>query len=59
VRDVLPELAATGVAVIGISPYKVTRLKQSGDTYGLGFPLLGDSDNRIAEACCVWGKKKR
>jgi peroxiredoxin Q/BCP len=58
VRDALPDLAAAGVAVIGISPDKVSRQKQFDEKHGLGFPLLSDSDNRIAKAYGVWGEKK-
>ena len=57
-RDALPDLASVGVAVIGISPDKVARQKQFDEKHGLGFPLLSDSGNRIAEAYGVWGEKK-
>ena len=57
-RDALPDLAATGVAVIGISPDKVPQQKKFDDKHGLGFPLLSDADHRIAEAYGVWAEKK-
>ena len=57
-RDALPDLTAAGVAVIGISPDKVAQLKKFDDKYGLGFPLLSDTDHRIAKAFGVWGEKK-
>ena len=57
-RDALPDLSAAGVAVIGISPDKIPQQKKFDDTHGLGFPLLSDTDNRIAEAYGVWGEKK-
>ena len=57
-RDALPDLAAAGVAVVGISPDNVSRQKNFDKKHGLGFPLLSDTDNRIAEAYGVWGEKK-
>lgn len=57
-RDALPKLAAVGVAVIGISTDKVVQQKKFDDKYSLGFPLISDSDHRIAEAYGVWGEKK-
>jgi peroxiredoxin Q/BCP len=58
VRDALPDLAAAGVAVVGISPDNVSRQKNFDKKHGLEFPLLSDTDNRIAEAYGVWGEKK-
>ena len=57
-RDALPDLAAAGVAVIGISPDEVPQQKKFDDKHGLGFQLLSDTDHRIAEAYGVWGEKK-
>lgn len=57
-RDALPDLGAAGVDVIGISPDEVTQQKKFDDKHELGFPLLSDSDHRIAEAYGVWGEKK-
>jgi len=58
VRDALPELTKAGVAVVGISPDKVTQQKKFDEKHGLGFPLLSDSDHTIAESFGVWGEKK-
>jgi len=58
VRDALPDLNAAGVAVIGISPDDIGQQKKFDDKHGLGFPLLSDSDHRIAQAYGVWGEKK-
>jgi peroxiredoxin Q/BCP len=58
VRDALPELAAAGLAVIGISPDAVAQQEKFDDRHGLGFALLSDSDHHIAEAYGVWGEKK-
>jgi thioredoxin-dependent peroxiredoxin len=58
VRDALPELAAKGVVVVGISPDSPAQQKKFDDKHALGFPLLSDSDHKIAEAYGVWGEKK-
>ena len=57
-RDALPELAAAGVAVIGISPDPVAQQKKFYDKHGLGFPLLSDEDHQISAAYGVWAEKK-
>ena len=54
-RDILGDIGDT--AVIGISPDKSPALKKFDDKYGLGFPLLGDTDHTIAEAYGVWQEK--
>jgi peroxiredoxin Q/BCP len=58
VRDALPDLAASNLAVIGISPDTPDQQKKFDDKYDLGFPLLSDGDHRIAQAYGVWGEKK-
>jgi len=58
VRDALPKLTKAGVAAVGISPDKVAQQKKFDDKHGLGFPLLSDTDHRIADAYGVWGEKK-
>jgi peroxiredoxin Q/BCP len=58
VRDALPELTDAGVSVIGISPDKIPQQKKFDDKYGLGFPLLSDTEHQIAEAYGVWQEKK-
>ena len=57
-RDALPQLAALGVSVLGISPDTPRQQKEFDEKYGLGFPLLSDSTHQIAEAYGVWGEKK-
>lgn len=57
-RDVLPELDAQNVAVVGISPDAEKQQKKFDDKHDLGFPLLSDPDHQIAEAFGVWGEKK-
>ena len=57
-RDALPELESRGVSALGISPDTPAQQKKFDDKYGLGFPLLCDTENEIAEAYGVWGEKK-
>ncbi|WKE67455.1 thioredoxin-dependent thiol peroxidase [Gallaecimonas kandeliae] len=57
-RDSLAELKAQGVAVVGISPDPVKRLKNFEQKQSLNFPLLADEDHSVAEAFGVWGLKK-
>ena len=57
-RDALPKLQAAGVAAVGISPDPPGQQKRFDEKYGLGFPLLSDTDHTIAEAYGVWGEKK-
>ena len=58
-RDLLAEhpteLGAT--AVIGISPDTAARQARFDTKYALGFPLLADTDHRVAEAYGVWKEK--
>ncbi|MGI8686020.1 MAG: thioredoxin-dependent thiol peroxidase [Acidimicrobiales bacterium] len=54
-RDVLGEVGDT--AVVGISPDKPAALARFDAKYGLGFPLLSDTDHAVAEAYGVWAEK--
>ena len=56
-RDVLPDLTKSDVAVLGISPDKPEKQKKFDDKYSLGFPLLADEDHAVAEAYGAWGEK--
>jgi peroxiredoxin Q/BCP len=51
-RDALPLVGTT--AVIGISPDPPKRQAAFDTKYGLGFPLLADTDHAVAEAYGVW-----
>ncbi len=51
-RDALPSVGTT--AVIGISPDPPKRQAAFDSKYGLGFPLLADTDHAVAEAYGVW-----
>jgi peroxiredoxin Q/BCP len=57
VRDGRGDLSRLGVAVVAISPDDTARQKKFDAKYGLGFPLLSDSDNAVAQAYGVWGEK--
>lgn len=59
VRDHRQDLAELGVAVVGISPDPPDAQRKFDEKYGLGFPLLSDTDHRVAEAYGVWGEKQR
>jgi len=57
VRDALADLAASGVAAIGISPDDPAAQSTFDVKYNLAFPLLADEDHAVAEAYGVWGEK--
>jgi peroxiredoxin Q/BCP len=57
IRDARQELAALGLAVVGISPDAPARQKKFDDKYGLTFPLLADPERRTARAYGAWGEK--
>lgn len=44
-------------AIIGISPDTSARQKKFDTKYGLGFPLLADTEHTVAEAYGVWKEK--
>jgi thioredoxin-dependent peroxiredoxin len=46
------------VAVLGISPDPVTKVKRFAEKFRLNFPLLADPDHAVAEQYGVWGEKK-
>jgi peroxiredoxin Q/BCP len=55
-RDIKDDVGDT--AIIGISPDPPERQQKFDDKYGLGFPLLADTDHAVAEKYGVWGEKK-
>ncbi len=57
VRDAKDDLADMGVAALGISPDPPQQQKKFDEKYSLGFPLLADTDHRVADAYGVWGEK--
>jgi thioredoxin-dependent peroxiredoxin len=57
VRDAMPDLAKAGVAALGISPDTPAQQKKFDEKYNLGFPLLADTDHKVAEAYGAGGEK--
>jgi peroxiredoxin Q/BCP len=57
VRDARTEFGSLGVDVVGISPDEPGEQGKFDRKYGLGFPLLADTDHAVAEAYGVWGEK--
>ena len=56
-RDHLQELGALDVDVIGISPDEPAAQLAFDEKFGLGFPLLADTDHAVAEAWGTWGER--
>ena len=54
-RDIAGQIGDT--AVIGVSPDQATKQKKFDTKYGLGFPLLADTEHQVAEAYGVWKEK--
>ena len=54
-RDIAGEIGRT--RIVGISPDKPEKQKKFDDKYSLGFPLLADTENKVAKAYKVWKKK--
>jgi peroxiredoxin Q/BCP len=57
VRDHQSDYATADAVVLGVSPDEVKAVKKFDDKFGLGFPLLADSDHAVAEAYGVWVEK--
>lgn len=57
VRDNLTSLKNLGITVLGISPDNPEKQKKFDLKYNLGFPLLSDISNSVAEAYSVWREK--
>jgi len=56
-QEALPQMKRLKAAVVGISPDPVEKQLKFADKYGLKFPLLADTDHKVAEAWGVWGEK--
>ncbi len=56
-RDRSPELKKLGAKVFGISPDDVASHVKFKDKYKLNFPLLADSDHKLAEKFGAWREK--
>jgi thioredoxin-dependent peroxiredoxin len=57
VRDHRSDYETAGAVVLGVSPDPVKPIAKFDEKYGLGFPLLSDSDHAVAEAYGVWVEK--
>ena len=57
VRDHRKDLAKLGAAVFGISPDTPAKQATFDEKYGLGFPLLSDTEHVVAEKYGVWAEK--
>src|SRR5690242_8563723 len=57
VRDHRADYEKADALVLGISPDPVKAVAKFDQKYGLGFPLLADSDHAVAEAYGVWVEK--
>ena len=56
-QDALGELAAAGVAVVGVSKDKVAALDKFAAKYALAFPLASDPEGAVVEAYGAWVEK--
>jgi peroxiredoxin Q/BCP len=57
VRDAREDLSSLGVDAVGISPDTPEAQSKFDRKFGLGFPLLADTDHAVADAFDVWGEK--
>ncbi|WP_298296626.1 thioredoxin-dependent thiol peroxidase [Hydrotalea sp.] len=57
-RDHYSELLKKGFTVIGVSADDAKSHKKFEEKFNLPFPLIADTDHRIAEKYGVWGLKK-
>ena len=57
-RDSLQSLAASGYAVLGLSPDKPEKLAKFRERDGLTFPLLSDVDKKVLTSYGAFGEKK-
>jgi peroxiredoxin Q/BCP len=57
-RDAHAALTKKGAVVLGVSPDAVKSHDKFAAKFDLPFPLLADTDHKIAEAYGVWGEKQ-
>jgi peroxiredoxin Q/BCP len=57
IRDHRADYEAAGARVLGVSPDRVSKVKQFHDKRDLNFTLLADEDHAVAEQYGVWGEK--
>ncbi len=56
-RDDYGQLTKAGAVVLGVSPDDSKRHVKFIEKFSLPFPLLADTDHKVAEAYCAWGEK--
>ncbi|MCC7349023.1 MAG: thioredoxin-dependent thiol peroxidase [Phycisphaerales bacterium] len=56
-RDTIDQFKKAKVAILGISPDPVEDVQAFSDKFTLNFPLLADSDHKVAESYGVWQEK--
>ncbi len=56
-RDAFAEFKKRGALILGVSPDSVKSHDKFISKFQLPFPLLSDTEHRIAEAYGVWGEK--
>jgi peroxiredoxin Q/BCP len=56
-RDSWKDVQQSGAVVLGVSPDPVTSHQKFKQKYRLPFPLLADTDHRVADAYGAWGEK--
>jgi len=54
-RDIKNDIGRA--VIVGISPDTPAKQKKFDEKYELGFPLLADTENKVAKAYKVWKKK--
>ena len=59
VRDHRADYQGANAVVLGVSPDQVKAVGKFDQKYGLGFPLLADSDHEVAQRYGVWVEKSR
>lgn len=57
-NDGLKAFRKKNIAVFGISPDDNKSHRKFTEKFDLGFPLLSDTDHKVAEKYGAWGKKK-
>ena len=56
-QESLPDFAAAGLDVIGVSPDELKPIEKFAAKYNLTFPLASDEDHAVAEAYGTWVEK--
>ena len=56
-QESLPDFAAAGLDVIGVSPDQLDPIEKFAAKYNLTFPLASDVDHEVAEAYGTWVEK--